>query len=89
MRVLVTAQLVQRGEVLVTLVTAVRHLTLVRLGVLEKGLQLSEGMAALLHHTLVHLKGGQEADGIRTAAFFKESLHTKKGGIYILYKSWL
>ena len=59
-RVLVAAQVIQWREVLVTLVTAVRHLTLMRLGVLKECFELSEGMAALLHHTLVHLEQGRD-----------------------------
>lgn len=58
-RVLVHAQLVQRGEVLAAQVAAITQLLLVALDVLKEGLQLLEGLGTGLHHTFVHLGEGR------------------------------
>lgn len=59
-RVLVHAQLVQRGEILAAEVAAVTQLLLVALDVLKEGLQLLEGLGTGLHHTFVHLAEGRK-----------------------------
>lgn len=56
-RVLVYAQVVQRGEVLATEVAAVAQLLLVASDVLQKGVQLGEHLGTALDHALVHLEG--------------------------------
>lgn len=59
--VLVHAQVVQRGEVLATEVAAVAQLLLVALDVLQKCVELREGLRTAFDHTLVHLGGRYRA----------------------------
>ena len=54
--VLVDPELVKRREVFVTDVTAIVHLILMCLGVLEETIEVRERHAARTHDTLVHLE---------------------------------
>ena len=55
-RILVHAEFIQGGEGPAAHVTAVLHLVLVALGVLQKSVQLLKRLAAALHDALVHLQ---------------------------------